>query len=63
LLIGRFGELTEDVLKRLSQLSADRANALAESFSTFTDREQFLAWLAGEADANPVEQNGEARPS
>ena len=62
LLIGRFGELTEDVLKRLSQLSADRANALAESFSTFKDREQFLAWLAGDANGSPAAQNSEGKP-
>jgi len=63
ILAGRFGKLDEDILKRLGELSTDRANALAESLDAFKDRETFLAWLANDANAGIGAQNGEAKPS
>jgi predicted transposase YdaD len=63
LVTGRFGKLDDQTLKVLSDLSADRVNALAESFSSFNDREEFLAWLAQSARTGASAQNGEVKSS
>jgi predicted transposase YdaD len=63
MLTGRFGALDDQTLKRLSDLSADRAFALAESFSAFKDREELLVWLTQGANTSASAQNGEVKSS